>query len=134
MIRLAVLATAALLAAGSPVPVPTVGAQAATGELLAVVGRQVARVNLALSRPIVLTSVPLPANAVDVAALPGDGRAVVAVTRPTHSGIHAGELFLLDAAGGLAELAPRLLPSESLTAPAWWPDGSGVLFQREDVE
>jgi dipeptidyl aminopeptidase/acylaminoacyl peptidase len=134
VIRRAVALLALLLAPGLPLAAPTAGAQSASGELLAVVGRQVARVNLTLSRPSVLTAVPLPANAVDV-AYAGGTTAAVAVTGPLDSGVHAGELFSLDlASGALSPLVERATPTESLTAPAWWPDGSGVLFQREDVE
>jgi Tol biopolymer transport system component len=134
VIRLLGLLLAALLAlVGSPTP-PSAQAQAATGELLAVVGRQVARVNLALSRPRLVTQVRLPANVVDVAALPGGATAALAITRPTDGGVHAGELFLLDlASGAVSPLLGRADGSESLTGPAWWPDGSGVVFQREDL-
>jgi hypothetical protein len=125
---------------GTTLPLPSPGApvQADQGRLLGIVGRQVGWLNLDAPRPQVLTSLDSPAFVMDVAAVPTSPRAVVAVVQRLGGepgGAFGGDLLALDLNGqaGLSPFLMRVDGGEWLSAPAWLPDGSAVLFQREDV-
>lgn len=108
------------------------------GRILAIVGRQAAWLNLVVPRPQVLTSLAAPSFVMDVAALPTQPHALLGVVQPlggASGGEMGGDLLLLDLGGqsGLSEFVTRADSGEWLGAPTWMPDGSGVLFQREDL-
>jgi hypothetical protein len=108
------------------------------GRLLAIVGRQAAWLNLVAPRPQLLTSLAAPSFVMDVGAAPGLPLAVLAVVQPLEAGNSTdigGDLVSLDLAGqgGLGRLVSRTDSGEWLGAPAWLPDGSGIVFQREDL-
>jgi hypothetical protein len=137
-VRFTVLVAVPFVLLACLVGFPPAGAQVVgpgDAAILAIVGRQVAWLNLEAPRPRNLTSVPAPAGATDVGAVPGLPRAVVSIAGPfPGGGMRGGDLQLLDlSTGALAPLAARTEPSESLVSPAWWPDGHDVLFQRADL-
>jgi Tol biopolymer transport system component len=116
-----------------------VRADQAQGRLLGIVRRQVGWLNLEAPRPQLLTSLDSPAFVMDVAAVSASNRAVLAVVQRLGGqpgGDFGGDLLALDLSGqaGLSPLLTRADGGEWLGAPAWLPDGSGVLFQREDVQ
>ena len=132
LLLLALLAAGAVGRAG----VPSAQAQDASDDrILAVAGRQVVWLDQAAPRPRPLTRLAPPANAVDIAAMPDWPTAVVSVTAPfPGGGARGADLVLLDLdSGALTPLASRTDATESLVAPAWWPDGSAVLFERDDL-
>jgi Tol biopolymer transport system component len=122
---------------GVPLGLPVQGAPRdveITGRILAVVGRQVGWLNLDAPRPTVLTAFPAPTFALDVAAPARSTTAVVAVFAPYGGGNSAdtAELLNLDLrAGTTSPLLGRSDAGESLTSPAWLPDGSVLLYQRQ---
>ena len=106
-------------------PVHAAHGQSVSGEILAPIGRQVGWLNLDAPRPRLLTSFQSPVIASDVAALAGSSQAVVATSE--------GDLLALDLSSSqLSMLVARAEPAESLGLPAWWPNGAGLLFQRQD--
>jgi WD40-like Beta Propeller Repeat len=119
-----------------PSPLPARGAQSQSGRVLAVVGRQVAFLNFEAPRPRVLTALPSPSFAVDVAAVAASPVAALAVAEPFGPhGELGGDLLGLNLASedGPFPFVLRASPGEWLGGPAWLPDGSALLFQREDV-
>jgi hypothetical protein len=116
---------------GAP-PAPA-AAEGVGGRILAPAGRQAAWLDLAAPRPRPLTQLYAPAYVSDVAALSAS-TAVLAVSRPFgEQGPLGTDLLGLDPASGvLSPIVQRIDASESLGAPAWWADGSDLLFQRED--
>lgn len=127
-----------------PGSAPAANAQVAvtSGRLLGASRFQLAWLNWDAPRPVFLTALANPAVARDVAALPGQTTAVVAVASPVvdgrNWGVDGSDLLVLDL--GIAEgtrvqpkpLVPRADPRESLSWPAWWPDGTALVFQRDD--
>jgi hypothetical protein len=123
---------------------PAANAQVAvtSGRLLGASRFQLAWLNWDAPRPVFLTALANPAVARDVAALPGQTTAIVAVASPVvdgrNWGVDGSDLLELDL--GIAEgtrvqpkpLVMRADPRESLSWPAWWPDGTALLFQRDD--
>jgi Tol biopolymer transport system component len=103
--------------------------------ILAVVGRQVAWLNLEVPRPQVVSRIAVPANALDVTALPDASGSVVSVSGPFQgSGLRGSDLFNLDlATGATSPLLMRSESIESLHAPVWWPDRTTLLFERQDL-
>ena len=137
------LLTVWLLLFGDSLPglVPSTAAQPAGGRVLAVIGRQIGFVNFEAPRPRTLTTFSAPAFALDVAAVPSTSMAIFSVAEPFggygDASSLGGDLLSLDLSGADAQPALFLMrddPSEWLGAPAWLPDGSAVLFQREDVQ
>jgi hypothetical protein len=122
---------------GPPTGLPVQGAPRGVeiaGSILAVVGRQVAWLNLDAPRSKVLTAFPAPAFALDVAAPPRSTSAVVAVFAPFGGGASAdsADLLSLDLrSGSTSPLLGRSDAGESLTSPTWLPDGSALLYQRQ---
>ena len=113
-------------------------AAAQEGRVLAVVGRQAAWLNWLVPRPQLLTSLAAPSFVMDVGAVSGQSQALLGVVEPIGregGGDMGGDLLLLDTTGqsGVSEFVMRADTSEWLGAPVWMPDGSGVLFQREDL-
>ena len=105
-----------------------------SGSILAVVGRQVGFLNLDAPRPTVLTNFPAPTFALDVAAPPRSSSAIVSVFAPFGGGASAdtAELLNLDLRSGTTSpLLGRSDAGESLTSPAWLPDGATLLYQRQ---
>jgi len=109
-------------------------AQTADGRILAPAGRQLAWLDLDAPRPQVLTHFVEPAYVTDVVATPGAPLAVLAVYRPLgEGGVFGSDLLAIDLASAqLSTLVTRTNSSESLSAPAWWFDGNGLLFERQD--
>jgi hypothetical protein len=103
--------------------------------ILAVVGRQVVWLNLEAPRHTLITRIPTPANALEVAALPDASGVVVAVAGPfPYSSTRGADLMRLDLATGETQpLVPRAEAGESLQSPAWWPDQATLLFERQDL-
>lgn len=113
-------------------------AAAQEGRILAIVGRQAAWLNLVVPRPQLLTSLAAPSFVMDVAALPGQPLALLGIVEPfsgATGGEMGGDLVLLDLSGqsDISQFVTRADTGEWLGAPVWMPDGSGVLFQREDL-
>jgi len=108
---------------------------ATAGAVLAPVGRQAGWLSLEAPRPRLVTHVAAPDYVSDVAANPGSGRAAIVVVHlPAVGSVAYGDILLLDLSSASASPLvgdPEL--SESLSAPAWSPDGSRLFFQREDV-
>jgi Tol biopolymer transport system component len=116
---------AALLAVIDVLPVQASGGQPTPPNILAPIGRQVGWLNFDAPRPRLLTSLQSPVIASDVAALPGSAQAVVATSE--------GDLLALDlSTAQLSTLVARTDAGESLGAPAWSPNGFGLVFQRQD--
>ena len=112
------------------------------GRLLGATRFQLAWLDWNAPRPVFLTALATPSVAHDVAALPGISTALLAVSTPGDAsrtwGADPSALFGVDLstpAGQRVQPQPLLMradPSESLSWPAWWPDGSAFVFQRED--
>jgi hypothetical protein len=112
-----------------------VHAQDTDSSILAVIGRQVAWLNLEAPRHRFISRIATPANALEVTALPDASRVVVAVAGPFPGGGSRGaDLIQLDSASGdLAPIVLRADAHESLNSPAWWPDHATLLFERQDL-
>jgi Tol biopolymer transport system component len=110
-------------------------AVAASGQVLAPVGRQVAWVGLAAPRRQVLTSFDDTASVLDVAATETSPYAVLAVAGPFgKQGPAGGDLVRMDTtSGGVSPLLTRSTAQESFGSPAWWFDTSGLLFESDDL-
>jgi hypothetical protein len=110
-------------------------AVAASGQVLAPVGRQVALLSVAAPRRQVLTSMDGPASVSDVAATDTSPYAALAVSAPFGKQGPAGaDLVRIDTtSGALSPLLTRSNGQESLGSPAWWFDASGLLFERDDL-
>jgi hypothetical protein len=114
----------------------------APGRLLGATRFQLAWLDWNAPRPIFLTAMASPAVAHDVAALPGGTTALLSVSKPATDGRNWGVdpsdilgVELSSAEGVRVQPRPVLLradPTESLSWPSWWPDGSSFVFQRED--
>ena len=117
-----------------------VAAQQLSGRVLAVIGRQVGFLNFDAPRPRVLTTLSAPSFAMDVSAVASTTIAVISVAEPLQAhgqGDLGGDLFSLDLASPDEPLMPLVMRSDAgewLGAPVWLPDGSAILFQREDVQ
>jgi hypothetical protein len=113
-------------------------AQMAGGRILAVIGRQVGFLNLEAPRPRILTALSPPSFAMDVTAVAGSNLAVISVAEPLDGqGGLGGDLLELELEASEQQapvpLVSRTDSGEWLGAPAWLPDGSALLFQREDL-
>jgi hypothetical protein len=113
---------------------PPAAAQTVDGRILAPAGRQLAWLDLCAPRPQLLTHFEQPAYVTDVVATPGAPLAAIGVSRPLgQGGAFGGDLLAIDLASAqLSTLVGRTDSNESLGAPAWWFDGSGLLFERQD--
>jgi hypothetical protein len=135
--RAAVLAAVAVAATIALVPTSAEagGAQSQTTGILAVVGRQVAWLNLEAPRHRVVSKFAPPANALEVTALADTSHAIVSVGAPfPGSATRGADLLDLDLQSG--ESSPLLLRAEareSFNSPAWWPDRATLLFERQDL-
>jgi Tol biopolymer transport system component len=105
------------------------------GVILAIVGRQVAQLNLEAPRHRMLSRIATPANALEVTALADASGLVVAVGSPFPGGGQRGaDLIRLDPNNGdLTPVLQRAEARESLNMPAWWPDRETLLFERQDL-
>ena len=105
------------------------------GSILAVVGRQVAWLNLEAPRHRVISRIATPANALEVTVRRGGDGIVVSVGGPFSSGGPRGaDLISLDAASGTTTpIVARTEARESLNSPTWWPDGETLVFERQDL-
>jgi hypothetical protein len=117
---------------------PAVGrGQVQTGSsgLLAVIGRQVAWLNLEAPRHRPVSHFPASANALEVTAQPDVSHVVVAVGAAfSGGGARGADLVNLDlASGDMSPLLQRADPRESLDSPGWWPDRATLLFERQDL-
>jgi hypothetical protein len=117
-----------------PTGEPARAQSTATG-ILAVVGRQVAWLNMEAPRHRPVSRFPTPANALEVTALPDASHAVVAVGAPfPGGGMRGADLMNLDLdSGDASPLLPRVEARESFGSPAWWPDRSTLIFERQDL-
>ncbi len=102
---------------------------------MAVVGRQVAWLNLEAPRHRPVSRFPSTANALEVTAQADQSHVVVAVGEPfPGGGARGADLFNLDMTSG--DMSPLLQRSdwrESLNSPTWWPDRATLLFERQDL-
>jgi hypothetical protein len=144
--RALALAGAAILAMsvtwGSGAGAQTADIVVAPGRLLGATRFQLAWLDWNAPRPVFLTALASPAVAHDVAALPGGSTALLSVAKPATSGRNWGvdpsDILGVDLSSAEgARVQPRAVllradPAESLSWPAWWPDGSAFVFQRED--
>jgi Tol biopolymer transport system component len=109
---------------------------AASGQLLAPVGRQVGWLELTAPRRQVLTSLSDPASVSDVAATATSPYAALAVSAPFggKQGALGNDLVRMDTnSGELLPLLTRSSSAESFGSPAWWSDASELLFERDDL-
>jgi hypothetical protein len=120
---------------GAPYGQPPVRAQAAEGAILAVVGRQVAWLNLEAPRHRVVSRIATPGNALEVTAQPDGSGVVVAIGGPFPGGGPRGaDLVRLDpSTGDLTPVLQRAEARESLNMPVWWPDRATLVFERQDL-
>jgi hypothetical protein len=123
----------------APTSAPSGRAQSSENfRVLAVIGRQVGLLNFEAPRPRILTSLAPPSFAMDVASAPSTTTAVLSVAEPFQGqGDVGGDLLGLDLEAPehpISMFVARADPTEWLGAPAWLPDGSGLLYQREDVQ
>src|SRR5215813_4124885 len=126
----------------APASAQSADIQVAPGRLLGATRFQLAWLDWDAPRPVFLTSLANPTVARDVAAIPGNPTALVAVSSPTADGrkwgVDGSDLLAVElGAAKDARQQPRPVlmradSSESLSWPAWWPDGSAFVFQRED--
>ena len=103
--------------------------------MLAVVGRQVAWLNLEAPRHTPVSRFAATSNALEVAAQPDVSHVVVSLGAAfTGGGARGADLVNLDVhTGDMAPLLQRVDPHESLNSPGWWPDGATLLFERQDL-
>jgi hypothetical protein len=103
--------------------------------LLAVVGRQVAWLNLEAPRHQPMSRFAAAANALQVTAQPDVSHVVVAVSSAfPGGGARGADLVNLDpTTGDASPLLNRADPKESFDAPTWWPDRATLLFERQDL-
>jgi len=109
--------------------------QAGNAGLLAVVGRQVAWLNLEAPRHRPVSHFAATANALEVTAQPDVSHVVVAVGAAfSGGGARGADLVNLDVnSGDSSPLLERVDPHESLDSPDWWPDRATLLFERQDL-
>jgi hypothetical protein len=128
---------AVAVALAAAVALSTVGASAqpAPPALLAVVGRQLAWLNLEAPRHRVISKLAATANALEVTAQPDGSHIVASVGAPfATGGARGADLVQLDPNTGEATpLLQRTDAKESLNSPAWWPDHATLLFERQDL-
>jgi Tol biopolymer transport system component len=130
-----VLLALAVAVVGLPLEPPASHADVdpAPGNILAPVGRQAAWLTLEAPRPRTLTNLSGTAFVSDLDAV--GNVAALAVQEPFGGGGDVGgDILRLDLAGGrMTSLVERASAAETLSAPVWRADGSGVVFQREDL-
>lgn len=128
-----------VLLTGGLQPLPALRPQAAvaaSGQVLAPVGRQVAWLQLTAPRRQVLTTLSDPASVSDLAATATSPYAALAVSTPFggKQGAVGNDLVRMDTTSGeLSPLLTRASAQESLAAPAWSFDASALLFERDDL-
>jgi hypothetical protein len=107
---------------------------AASG-LLAIVGRQVAWLNLEAPRHRPVSRFPSTATALELTAQADQSHVVVAVGGPfPGGGARGADLFNLDLTSGeMSLLLQRSDARESLNSPTWWADHATLLFERQDL-
>jgi len=135
---LMVTALAAVLCLVDVAPPPAASQSAiepAPGRILAPVARQIGWLSLDAPRPQLLTRFVAPSYVADLSAAPS-GRAVVVSAQsfdPSGTSI-GGDLLALDLESNTTTpLLERRDATESLGAPTWLPDGSRVVYQRDDL-
>jgi hypothetical protein len=103
--------------------------------LLAIVGRQVAWLNLEAPRHRPVSRFPSTTNALELTAQADVSHVVVSVGAPfPGGGARGADLFNLDpTSGDMSLLLQRSDARESLNSPAWWPDRTTLLFERQDL-
>jgi hypothetical protein len=103
--------------------------------LLAVVGRQVAWLNLEAPRHRPVSRFAATVNALEVTAQPDVSHVVVSVGAAfPGGGARGADLINLDInTGDMSPLLQRTDPHESLNSPGWWPDRATLLFERQDL-
>lgn len=130
------------LSAGSPGSFSRVysqesnGAATTDGRVLAPARGQVAWLSLSAPRPTAITTIARPAFPADVAAAANGSIAVFSlVTAFPGSNAQGGDLMVLDLTNSATwPLVSRERQTESYDMPAIWPNGSGVLYQRSDLQ
>jgi Tol biopolymer transport system component len=122
------------LVPGAPVQV-RVAAQPVPGRVLASSRGQVAWLDLSSARATPLTSLVRPTYATDVAAAAISDLAVASIVSTfASSTAYGADLVLVDLlSGATTPLVGRHSAAETLEAPAIWPDGSKVVYQRTVV-
>src|SRR5207253_10045823 len=109
-------------------PQPTPG-------ILAVVGRQVAWLNLEAPRHRPVSRFVPTSNALELTAQSDASHVVVSVGAPFPAGGQRGADLLnlnLDT-GDSTPLLERSDARESLNSPTWWPDRATLIFERQDL-
>jgi hypothetical protein len=109
--------------------------QQTSGRILAVVGRQVAWLNLEAPRHQPVSRLAATSNALEVTAQPDTSHVVVAAGAAfPGGGARGADLLNLDlSSGDSTPLLQRSDGHESLDSPAWWPDRATLLFERQDL-
>jgi Tol biopolymer transport system component len=105
------------------------------GRVLASTRGQVAWLDLLAPRPTPLTQFVRPAYPADVAAASSVSFAVASVVSALPNGGPLGaDLLIIDLQSGTTRtLLSRQSEAESLDLPAFWPDGSGIVYQRSNL-
>lgn len=91
--------------------------------------------NLEAPRHRPVSRFPSTANALELTAQADQSHVVVSVGGPfPGGGARGADLFNLDlTSGDMSPLLQRADARESLNSPAWWPDRSTLLFERQDL-
>ncbi|MBV9354132.1 MAG: hypothetical protein JO023_01265, partial [Chloroflexi bacterium] len=108
---------------------------AADGRVFAPIGRQAGWLDLNAPRAKAVSSLNAPAYVVDVAAQPSSTSFTLAIASPYDGqGTPGTDLDTIDPTlGALTSVLKRSTDQEALDAPAWLPDGSGLVFERDDL-
>jgi len=105
-------------------------------QILAVVGRQAAWLNLEAPRHRPVSRFAASANALELTAQPDSSHVVVSLGAafPGAGGLRGADLVNLNTdTGDTSMLLQRADGHESLDSPAWWPDQATLLFERQDL-
>jgi hypothetical protein len=132
------LVAVTVAASASLVGLPQFGGaqpQTPTPGILAVVGRQVAWLNLEAPRHRPVSRLAATSNALELTAQTDASHVVVSVGAPFAGGGQRGaDLLNLDLdTGDSTPLLQRSDSRESFTSPTWWTDRATLLFERQDL-
>ncbi len=105
------------------------------GSIFAPIGRQAGWLDLEAPRPRSITTLSAPAYVVDVAVAATGGPVVVAVSSPyAGHGTAGADIERVDlSTGTLIPFIGRASDQESLVAPVWTADASGLMIERDDL-
>jgi Tol biopolymer transport system component len=132
---LALTLTVSVFQLAPALPAAPGAAVASDGRVFAPIGRQAGWIDLNAPRPKAVSSLNAPAYVVDVAARPSSPSFTLAISAPyAGQGSPGTDLDTIDpSSGAVAPVVKRASDQEALDSPAWLPDGSGLVFERDDL-